>query len=428
MKHLYQKIYLTIIGSLLLLVLLAALLWKFTSDNSYMKHTYEIASNLASELLPPKTDTIENHKIKITELSEKFKIDIALLDQQQKLIASSSPKLQNIKTDRIKVGWIHIRRGHHAWAVKLPDQRWVIVRPKRQHFRGPPFGGVTIVALIALAIAIGIYPAVRGLTKRLEHLQKGVENLGAGDLSARVEVKGKDEIARLATSFNQSAERIEQLMQAHRTLLANASHELRTPLSRLRVGIELLKHDSDPKRKSELETDISELDQLIDEILLASRLNNIKELETTEEIDLLALVAEEVAKYPEYSLDGQPIIFKGDERLIRRLIRNLLENALRYGSPPVTVNLKNQNKAILLEVIDSGDGLSADEYEKIFDPFYRPKGQTENKGFGLGLSIVKQIAGTHGGDVEFTSTHEQKSCFRVTLPTDYINSSNDTQS
>ena len=117
---------------------------------------------------------------------------------------------------------------------------------------------------------------MRGLTRRLERLQAGVEKLGAGNLSARVEVEGKDEVARLAESFNRSAARIEELMGAHRMLLANASHELRTPLSRIRLGIELLQQSQDPKYKAEIERDIAELDQMIDEILLASRLGAIK--------------------------------------------------------------------------------------------------------------------------------------------------------
>ena len=130
---------------------------------------------------------------------------------------------------------------------------------------------------IALAVALAAYPVVRGLTRRLERLQTGVDTLGAGNLSARVSVEGKDEVARLAESFNRAAARIEELMGAHRMLLANASHELRTPLSRIRLGIELLQQTHDPKYKAALERDIAELDLLIDEILLTSRLGAVAE-------------------------------------------------------------------------------------------------------------------------------------------------------
>src|SRR6266571_2139676 len=105
---------------------------------------------------------------------------------------------------------------------------------------------------IALAVAIGAYPVVRGLTRRLERLQTGVETLGAGNLSARVKVEGRDEVAQLAESFNQAAGRIEELVGAHRLLLANASHELRTPLSRIRLGIELYEQKRDASFKVEI--------------------------------------------------------------------------------------------------------------------------------------------------------------------------------
>src|SRR6266567_1042915 len=173
-------------------------------------------------------------------------------------------------------------------------------------------------ALVALAVGVGAYPVVRRLTSRLERLQAGVESLGAGELSARVKVEGSDEVARLAGSFNRAAGRIEELVGAHKALLANASHELRTPLARIRMAVELMKESADPKRKAELEQDITELDALIDEILLASRLDAVKHLDTIEEVDLLALVAEECARYENTGLDGQTISVRGDPRLLRR--------------------------------------------------------------------------------------------------------------
>src|SRR6185436_15725783 len=111
---------------------------------------------------------------------------------------------------------------------------------------------------IALVVALGALPIVRRLTGRLERLQRGVESLGAGDLRARVKVEGRDEVARLAQSFNQAAARIESLVDAHKLLLANASHELRTPLTRIRLGLELV--EAHPERRQALARDIAELD------------------------------------------------------------------------------------------------------------------------------------------------------------------------
>src|SRR2546430_1280797 len=128
-----------------------------------------------------------------------------------------------------------------------------------------PYGLFLALALLALAVAVGAYPVVRRLTSRLERLQAGVESLGAGELSARVKVEGRDEVARLAESFNRAAGRIEDLVGAHKSLLANASHELRTPLTRIRMAVELMKESVDSKRKREVEHDIAGLDALIDE-------------------------------------------------------------------------------------------------------------------------------------------------------------------
>jgi signal transduction histidine kinase len=106
-----------------------------------------------------------------------------------------------------------------------------------------------------------------------------VDALGAGDLSSRVEVEGNDEVANLASSFNQAAERIEKLVNAQRTLLASASHELRSPLTRIQMGLELLADDNRPELRVTLSKDIAELDELIGELLLASRLEALDQLE-----------------------------------------------------------------------------------------------------------------------------------------------------
>jgi len=279
--------------------------------------------------------------------------------------------------------------------------------------RNPLIGLVLFLGGIALAVAIAAYPVVRGLTRRLERLQAGVETLGAGNLAARVKVEGRDEVARLAASFNGAAARIEELMGAHRLLLANASHELRTPLSRLRLGLELYEQKQDPHLKAELARDIAELDLLIDEILLTSRLDAAPAMQR-EPVDLLGLAAEECAHYDECRLRGEPITIRADARLLRRLMRNLLDNARRHGAPPVSVTVGRDGPHAVIEVADAGAGVPASERDHVFTPFRRLGGET--KGAGLGLALVRQIARLHGGDATVAPRPEQASCFRVTLP------------
>jgi signal transduction histidine kinase len=273
-----------------------------------------------------------------------------------------------------------------------------------------------IFALSALALAVGVvaYPLVRRLTTRLERLQRGVESLGAGDLSARVPVEGRDEVARLALSFNRAAARIEELVGAHKTLLANASHELRTPLARIRLAVELMKESADPRRRAGLDQDIAELDGLIDEILLASRLDAVAERHADEEIDLLALAAEECARYSDAQLDGEAVVAHGDARLLRRLLRNLLENAQRHGRPPTRVRIVKRAGVAEITVSDRGDAIPVEQRQRLFEPFYRRAG-TSNAGAGLGLALVRQIARHHGGDVRYSAA-EGTSNLVVTLP------------
>lgn len=267
---------------------------------------------------------------------------------------------------------------------------------------------------MAIAIAVFAYPVVRGLTKRIERLQTGVETLGAGNLATRVAVEGRDEVARLAASFNRAAARIEELVSAHRLLLANASHELRTPLSRIRLGIELFEAKPDAKIKADLAQDIAELDDLIEEILLASRFDVTAAPAAAEDIDLLALVAEECARYDGCALDGERVALRGDPRLLRRLVRNLLDNAQRHGRPPVRVALRRDGTQATLSVIDAGDGIPPSEREHVFMPFYRLGG--DRKGAGLGLALVRQIARLHGGDATATTRPDARSCIVIRLP------------
>jgi len=177
-----------------------------------------------------------------------------------------------------------------------------------------------------------------------------------------------------------------------------------------------MKESADPVRKAGLEQDIAELDALIDEILLASRLDAVKELDTDEEVDLLALAAEECARYDDTQLDGEPVTVSGNPRLLRRMLRNLLENAKRHGAPPIAVRVSRAGDGAEIAVCDHGSGVPEAERERVFDPFYRHTGTGEIGGAGLGLALVRQIARRHGGEARCAPQSERGSCFIVVLP------------
>jgi two-component system, OmpR family, sensor kinase len=301
----------------------------------------------------------------------------------------------------------------------------------------PPFGFVWMLMLVGLAVALGTYPLIRRLTKRLNVLQSGVEQWGQGDLSTRVTVSGNDEVAFLAERFNTAASRIEALVGSHKSLLANASHELRSPLTRIKMGLELM-HGSQSelalqRLKDEISRNINELDQLIAEILLASRLDSAQaDVGTFETVDLTGLAAEECAKSGAelQVLSESAIAVQGVPKLLRRLMRNLLENANRYaikntaavGAESVVLTLAiegvSDSKSAVLRVTDHGPGVPAELRERIFEPFYRAPGASERDGgVGLGLALVKSIAQRHGGTVRCEAAASgQGACFVVTLP------------
>ncbi|NVO17151.1 MAG: HAMP domain-containing protein [Rhodoplanes sp.] len=410
MRRLYHKIYLTIVGSLVLLVLVAGAIWRFGPGGPPVGQAFEIAGELAAVALPPSDAPHAAQQDALAQLGRRLRLDIALYDATLQPIAAVGRPLP--PPDPTRDSGLVYGPGGPAWVFRLPDDRWLVARPPPRH-RSPVLALMAALAVIALVVAVAAFPVVRGLTRRLETLQAGVETLGAGHLAARVPVEGRDEVARLAASFNRAATRIEELVGAHRLLLANASHELRTPLARIRLGVELMKTRPDPRHATDLERDIAELDGLIDEILLASRLDSIATPPASEEVDMLALAAEECARW-DCTLDGTPVTLAGDPRLLCRMIRNLLENAERYGAPPVRVGLAVEGRRAVLTVADGGPGIPAAQREQVFAPFFRLAG--DSRGAGLGLSLVRQIARLHGGDAMVAPGPATASCFRVELP------------
>jgi signal transduction histidine kinase len=292
--------------------------------------------------------------------------------------------------------------------------------PGRSLLRGTS-GLLWMLGIVALAVAIGTYPIIRRLTHQLETLRRGVERWGEGELSTRVPETGADEVAFLARRFNHAAERIETLVKSHKSLLANASHELRSPLTRIRMGLELMDERPSQSFKDEISRNIAELDQLIDEILLASRLDaRESDIGTVEAVDLTGLAAEECARAGAELVEsgnGRTVVAPGVPKLLRRAVRNLLENARRYSSGPVTAEVGVEGGQAVLRVRDKGPGVPVSERERIFEPFYRLPGASEREGgVGLGLALVKSITLRHNGTVSCEDQQGGGACFTLRLP------------
>ena len=324
--------------------------------------------------------------------------------------------------------------------VRMHDgqmMRMHLMRSPGSFWSRPPFGFAWMLVWVGLAVALATYPIVRKLTRRLERLQDGVQQWGEGDLSVRVPEGGQDEVGFLAKRFNHAAERIqtlvhsqESLLASQKSLLANASHELRSPLTRIRMGLELMGPSATPAFRNEISRNISELDQLIEEILLASRLDAREaDMGTVESVDLIGLAAEECARL-DAELDVQfdasagssapsrtELSVQGVAKLLRRAVRNLLENARRYGAGSINLTLVQTPQFAEIRVCDRGPGVPVELQARIFEPFYRLPGATERDGgVGLGLALVKSIAARHGGRAYCESRSGGGACFVIELP------------
>ena len=293
--------------------------------------------------------------------------------------------------------------------------------PEAAFWTRPPFGFLWMLGLVGLAVAVGVFPIIRRLLGRLDVLQHSVQRFGEGDLAARVPVHGHDEVADLSRQFNAAAERIQTLVQSHKSLLANASHELRSPLTRIRMGLELMGGSGQPSPafREEILRNIAELDQLVDEILLASRLDaHEADVGTVELVDLVGLAAEECARV-EADLDASADTLEaaGVAKLLRRAVRNLLENARRYSQGEITVSLRRSADMAEVRVCDRGPGVPEALRERIFEPFYRLPGASERAGgVGLGLALVRSIAQRHHGSVHCEDRTGGGACFVLRLP------------
>ncbi len=292
--------------------------------------------------------------------------------------------------------------------------------------RGAPALAIMLVLVFA-AVSVAAWPVAGRLTRRLKALTQGVERFGQGQLSHRVNVEGQDEVADLARSFNQAAQRIEELVTAHRSLLANASHELRSPLARMKMAVSMMA-DATPERAQrltqEIHEDIRELDELVEEVLLASRLDARPNLDR-HPVDLLGLLIEEAQRTGAEVHAGPEatgLNLEADDRLLRRAVRNLLENARRYGrsgsgDAQVDARLHISPHQVDIAIEDRGPGVPPDQQDRIFEPFYRLPGHAEHAGgVGLGLSLVRQIVQRHGGKVRCEAREGGGSRFVISLP------------
>jgi signal transduction histidine kinase len=439
-RSLYLRIYLTVVAALALFAVVSGWVVQHHVEQervrveAALRDRAEAWADLLQRSLPGLEASPAEQQQALGEWSQRLRLPLALDDPQGQRLAASEAFVRRENEGgpmwKRRLQPVRLADGRTLWVLRPglrgPQGRGALrgmPDPAPTPWFGPrgwPEGAGLAALLLVLfaAVAGGAWPVVRRLTRRLESLKRGVEAFGAGALHQRVAEDGRDEVAALGASFNQAASRIEALLQAHKSLLANASHELRSPLTRLKMAVSMLE-DASPAQlqamRREIDVNIAELDALVEEVLLASRLDAASTL-SRDEVDLLGLAAEEGARVNAL-VQGEPTTVQGDERLIRRALRNLLENAHRYGGGDIELSVRRAGDQVQAQVCDRGPGVPEAYREHIFEAFFRLPGHAEKVGgVGLGLALVRQIAERHGGGVRCEPRPGGGSCFTLSLP------------
>ena len=395
-SRLYLQVYLAFLGIVVMFAIATVAAFVLLHDDAEDLARLHAAERVVTELLPPVDAPVAELETALASWHEDIGLDLTVLDANGSVLASAGRVIEWPAREGDRAGFFNVRKGRTTAGVRLRDGRMALV----SRDRGIRLHWLFALAFLGLAIAIGAHPLARRITRRLERLRVRVDELGGGDLGARVDVEGRDEVALLARSFNAAAARIEALVQTQTSVLAGASHELRSPLTRMRMAVELLEDGHRPELLARMRDDIHELDELIEELLAASRFQvNAMRREDLTEVDLLALAAEEAARV-DATVAGESTPYHGESRWLVRMLRNLLENARRHsGAEHICVTVTPMADGAEIVVEDDGDGIPDALRERIFEPFYRPPGMREgrDRGVGLGLALVRQIAERHRG-------------------------------
>jgi two-component system OmpR family sensor kinase len=282
-----------------------------------------------------------------------------------------------------------------------------------------------VIVAIALLLPIALWS--RSHWQGLQSLSRMADEFGAGKLSVRARLKPSDAVYPLAERINHMAGRIEDLMESQRSLLHSVSHELRTPIARLEFALELLDAKArDPelsRRIAAMEGDLSELNNLVKELLDMSKLDSARTLQRTP-VDLDALLRDCCATLPPAPqqvacelADGLGTI-ELDARLLARAVGNLLRNAQKYAQERIVLSARRTPDGVEIAVDDDGPGIPLDERDRIFDPFYRLDRSRDRAtgGFGLGLSIAQKAVALHGGRLQVETSNLGGARFVIALP------------
>ena len=312
--------------------------------------------------------------------------------------------------DGVRGGWVSFRIDEDEYWIFLPRSRLERVDPIRWVWLG--------MLVLALAL-IGAYLIVSRINRPLRELTRAADEIGHGRTPPPVDEGGPVEIRTLARAFNQMSADLRRLDDERALLLAGVSHDLRTPLSRIRLGLEMMDGKGDASLTAGLVQDVEDIDAAIGQFLDFARVSEGEAI--VADGDLNAIARELTERYARLGrgVSGSfgalpPFPFR--PLAVRRLIANLVDNALRHAGPGVEIVTAAEGGRAVIEVLDRGPGIPADQAERMLQPFTRLDSARSGAGTGLGLAIVDRIARQHGGTVRLLAREGGGLRARVELP------------
>lgn len=335
-----------------------------------------------------------------------------------KLITLQEAQLDDDQRRRVDEGDTVMALGKGGESIHifagLLDTPWVLeLGPLQLMNPAPPQLLVLIAAMALSLIGLAVYLLVHQLERRLRGLEGAATRIAAGSLETRVPTRGADSVGRLAAAFNHMAGQLQHLLTIQREMVRAVSHELRTPVARLRFGLEMISDaQTDQARRKYMDgmdSDIQELDRLVDEMLTYSRLEQGEPALKFQRVDLDALLdqvlSEQAPLRPAIRLlcgtppAAEPVLVDGELRYLHRALQNLVSNAMRHAETRVRVSYSLQGEQCRVDVEDDGPGVPEADWERLFTPFLRldDSRTRASGGHGLGLSIVRRIIYWHAG-------------------------------
>jgi two-component system, OmpR family, sensor kinase len=301
--------------------------------------------------------------------------------------------------------------------VRQADGRWRVTTPQRPFGLGDWQQRVLLwFALSALAMAPFAWFVARRLSRPIKVFAEAAERLGRDPGAPPLEVRGPAEIGVAARAFNQMQERLQRYVQDRTAMVGAIAHDLRTPLTRLRFRIESLPED----QRAKYAQDLDQMEEMIAATLAfvrdGARRGERTPLELSSLVESLCDEMAETGVAAEVEL-GEKVVLQGDPMALRRLLANLLENAVKFGGQARARVFQEAGNAVV-EIDDDGPGIPPADAEKVFEPFYRrePSRSRQTGGIGLGLAVVRTIARAHGGDVILRNRAGGGLTARVQLP------------